>query len=157
MDETVCLKCSNALTFLTQLIGDNMLALGVQFVNQYMSHQTSSQNNNWITKFVCLSALMSVVEGSSPQSLQQHFSDFIGWIYERSKDQELKIQSISASLLSLLATHCPNLLAADEQSIQTFFTWFNFAMSNPHPRIVMHSSRAVSSFYISMAKYHKVD
>ena len=151
MDQSISLKCSEALAFLSLIVGDPLLDMSYQYVSQLLEHSQSSGQQTWVTNFIGLLALNSTIEGMSVNKICLTMDPIMQWIYENTQNESLKVQSCAASLLGHIAQHGPDVLFKDEQSLTNFYNWFKSTIErNSHPRIVMHAMRALQNFYISL-------
>jgi hypothetical protein len=83
----VCVACTFGLSLMAQIICDDFIPFIFQFVQQYIAHSESSGTMNWITKYVCVMAMNSSINGPSSGKLQELFSGVMNWIYECSSNE----------------------------------------------------------------------
>jgi hypothetical protein len=80
---SVSLKCSEALYFLSLIIGDQMLEMSLHYVQSLVEHAKQSNTTDWTINFTALLALNSTIEGISPMRIFESFKTVMSWLYEK--------------------------------------------------------------------------
>jgi hypothetical protein len=73
------------------------------YVDQLLQHSQTTDQQNWIPNFVSLMALNNTLDGMESEGIFNRYINVMPWIYTQTQSPQLRIQSISASLLAHLA------------------------------------------------------